>query len=95
MSTESFKGVLLSEIYGGRGAFDLEHLPPVANKRDHIVLYKLPLPVNSGRAPDAFKGENKWDANHVRMPCAPQNDYKTESAVSYWMNRKYKQTNSI
>lgn len=83
MSTDTFKGIPLSEIYGGRDPFSLDHLPPVVNKREHTVLYKLPVDVNAGRPPDAFNGENKWDQNHVRLPCAPQNEYKTECAVCH------------
>lgn len=83
MSSETFKGIPLSEIYCGRDAFDLDHLPPVANKRDHIVLYKLPITVNSTRPPEPFKGENKWDQHHVRMPYASQSEHKGESQVRY------------
>lgn len=81
MSSENFKGVPLSEIYYGRDAFDLDHLPPVANKWDHIVLYKLPITVISTRPPDPYKGESKWDPNHVRMPYASQSEHKSESEV--------------
>lgn len=86
MSSEAFKGVPLSEIYGGRGAYDLDHLPPVANKRDHTVLYKVPITENPNRVPAPFRGEIKWDPFHVRMPHAPQNEQKSESAVRHcWL----------
>lgn len=81
MSSETFKGIPLSEIYSGRDAFDLDHLPPVANSCDHIVLYKLPITVNSMRPPEPYKGESKWDSNHVRMPYGPQYESKSESVV--------------
>lgn len=81
MSTESFKGVEMSAIYGGRDAFDLEHLPPVENKRDHFVLYKLPIAVSLTRPPEPFRGESKWDPNHVRMPYNPQSVMQNENTV--------------
>lgn len=86
---ETFKGVPMEEIYHGRDPFDLDHLPPVANERNHIVLYKLPITDNSTRPPEPYKGEIKWDSNHVRMPHAPQNEYITESAVIQKKKRKH------
>lgn len=83
MSSERFKGIPLSEIYCGRNAFDLDHLPPVAHKRDHIVLYKLPITVNSTRPPEPYKSESKWDPNHVRMPYALQSEHKSECTVRH------------
>lgn len=88
MSNETFKGIPLSEIYGGRDAFDLQHLPPVANKRDHVVLFKLPITVNSSQPPEPYKGEKKWDQYHVRLPCAPQSEYQMESTVIHRKNQR-------
>lgn len=81
MSTDSFKGIPLDEIFRGRELWSFEHLPPIANKRDHIVLFQLPLAENPTHPPDPHNGENRWDANHVRLPCATQNEYKTECLV--------------
>lgn len=83
MSSENFKGVPLSKIYGGRDAFDLDHLPPVTNKRDHIVLYKLPITVDWSSPPEPYRSESKWDQNHVRMPFALQSEHKSESTVRH------------
>lgn len=82
MSSERFKGVPLDEIYGGRSAFDLDHLPEITNKRDHTVLFKVPITVSWSKTPEPYRGENKWDQQHVRMPHAPQSEYKSENTVS-------------
>lgn len=81
MSSETFKGVPLSEIYGGRSAFDLDHLPPIENKRGHTVLYKVPITVDWSKTPEPYRGESKWDQHHVRMPYAPQSEHKSENTV--------------
>lgn len=82
MCTNASKGVPLNEIYRGFGKWDLDHLPPIVNKRDHIVLFQLPIDKDSKEPPKPHISETKWDANHVRLPCASQNEYKTESSVS-------------
>lgn len=81
MSTDSFKGVPFDDIYRGNDAWHLNHLPPIVNKRDHIVLYQLPIEPNSTQPPKPYPGEHKWDSHHVRLPCALQNEYRTESSV--------------
>lgn len=81
MNTDASKGAPMSAIYRDCDPFDLDHLPPVANKRDHIVLYKLPITGCPTRPPKPFKGENKWDQHHVRMPYDPQSKFKSENTV--------------
>lgn len=82
MCTDGSKGVPLNEVYRGFGHWDLEHLPPIVNKRDHIVLFQLPVNKDSKEPPKPHISDTKWDSNHVRLPCATQNEYKTESTVS-------------
>lgn len=81
MSTDCFKGVPLEKIYRGPDQWHLNHLPPIQNKRDHIVLFELPIAQNSKTPPKPLRSEVKWDSYHVKLPCSPQNEYKTESAV--------------
>lgn len=81
MSTDSFKGVSMEQVYRGYDKWHLDHLPPIANKRDHIVLFQLPIAEGSTKPPEPHRGENKWDSNHVRMPYSHQCEYKTECEV--------------
>ncbi|XP_055304353.1 poly(ADP-ribose) glycohydrolase-like [Sitodiplosis mosellana] len=80
MSTDSFKGVPLAKIYRGPNEWHLNHLPPIENKRHHVVLYQLPIAKDSTTPPKPHIGEAKWDANHVKLACSPHNEYKTESS---------------
>lgn len=82
MSADNFKGVPFEQIYRGFDRWQLDHLPPIANKRDHTVLFQLPLSSDNSEPPAPHIGEKKWDSNHVRLPCAAQNEYKTESSVN-------------
>lgn len=84
MNTDNFKGVPLEQIYRGFDRWHLDHLPPIVNKRDHSVLFQLPISNdNTAPPPKPHIGEKKWDSNHVRLPCASQNEYKTESSVGW------------
>lgn len=84
MNTDNFKGVPLDQIYRGFDRWHLDHLPPIANKRDHTVLFQLPISNDDSAPPRPHIGEKKWDSNHVRLPCAAQNEYKTESSVGWF-----------
>lgn len=67
-------GTTMGEIYGD-GKWSLSNLEPVLHERKHIVLYYLELktkPENE-KLLNPRKGEQKWDLNHVRLPCAEQN----------------------
>lgn len=75
-------GSPFEDIYRGFGKCDLDHLPPIVNKRDHAVLFQLPIGDDLNQPPQPYKGEKLWDGNHVRLPCAKQNEYTKESNVS-------------
>lgn len=83
MTTDHFKGTPLTEIHRGQRALDFDHLPPVENRRDHAVLYQLPIQPNINEPPEAHKGESKWDREHVCLPCDPRSVYKTDAEVTY------------
>ncbi|XP_031627780.1 poly(ADP-ribose) glycohydrolase isoform X2 [Contarinia nasturtii] len=82
MSSVSYKGVPFKTVYRNFNEWDLDHLPEIVHRRDHSVLFKLPITTRSVQPPKPFieSGGPKWDSNHVKLPCAPQNEYKTESA---------------
>lgn len=84
MTTEhDYKGNSMQEIYRHINQWELPHLPPIVNKRDHAVLFKLPLDSNSTAPPEPHRSALKWDSNHVRLPCAPQNEYSVFNEVSH------------
>lgn len=72
----------MDEIYRGLSAWELNHLPPIVNRRDHAVLFELPVNLNSTEPPKPHRGQPKWDSLHVRLPCAPQNEYIVADEVS-------------
>lgn len=65
----------MGEIYRGLNEWELSHLPPIINRRNHIVLFELPIDLNSMQPPTPHAGQMKWDSLHVRLPCSPQNEY--------------------
>lgn len=65
----------MEQIYGGIGPFELNHLPAIVNRRDHAVMFELPINVESTVPPRPHVGPPKWDSVHVRLPCAVQNEY--------------------
>lgn len=70
-----WRGTPFEEIYRGLSEWELSHLPPIMNRRNHTVLFELPIDVNSTIPPKPHGGQMKWDSLHVRMPCSPQNEY--------------------
>lgn len=76
------KGNSMEEIYRGLNEYELAQLPPIVNKRDHIVLFQLPIDTNSTEPPQPHIGILKWDSNHVRLPYATQNEYLIADGVS-------------
>lgn len=67
-------GNSMEEIYRGLSPWELDHLPPIVNKHDHCVLIELPIDENSSEPPKPHRSELKWDSDHVRLPCAIQNE---------------------
>lgn len=88
MSSNNFKGVDFEKVYRNSEKWELDHLPPIVNKRDHIVLFQLPIEKNATQPPVPHRGEIKWDANHVKLPYAKQNEYKTDSSVKENLKKK-------
>lgn len=95
-----WKGSPMHDIYRGTSQFELPQLPPIVNKRDHIVLFHLPFDSNASLPPKPHIGTPKWDQNHVRLPSAPQNEYFIVDEVNkQWENlfplQCFNQTKSI
>lgn len=40
------------------------------------MIFHLPLPTDSNDLPVPQRGSDKWDGNHVRLPCSNENRYK-------------------
>lgn len=70
-----WRGTPMEQIYRGFSEWELSHLPPIVNRRNHTVLFELPVDVNAMEPPKPHDGQMKWDSLHVRLPCSPQNEY--------------------
>lgn len=57
-SKPACSGLKSEEIYGERDKYGLDHLPPIANVQDHVVLFKVSTTTKSIR-PEPYEGENK------------------------------------
>lgn len=71
----------MEDIYRGLSEWELSHLPPIVNRRNHIVLFELPIDLNATEPPKPHDGQMKWDSLHVRLPCSPQNEYIVSDEV--------------
>lgn len=76
-STNNWRGVPLSEIYGSQSPWGAPEFPLVSPGHKHAVLYHIP---SSGvfmgdRPPKPQIGKNRWDSEHVKMPCSSHNLY--------------------
>lgn len=69
------------EIYRFSDRWHLDHFPPITNKRNHTVLFQLPLPNDSSHPPEPRIGAHKWDLSHVRLPCSTENELQIKSLV--------------
>lgn len=71
------------EIYRSLNRWHLDHFPPISDKRNHTILFQYPILNDQSQPPEPRTGEKKWDTNHVRLPCATQNELKVEKSVRY------------
>nr|XP_054773883.1 poly(ADP-ribose) glycohydrolase-like [Lytechinus pictus] len=74
--TSFWKGSPISELNRAPACSDV--LPEMRPSQDHTILFRTP--VKSGVVPTAFPSDyqDKWDGDHVRMPCSPENLYPVE-----------------
>lgn len=75
---------LEEEVYGTSPKWDLDHLPPITNDDDHIVLYEFPINTSITQPPKPFfgNGEPKWDTDHVKLPCSTHNEFEIRRTVN-------------
>ncbi|XP_019553404.3 poly(ADP-ribose) glycohydrolase-like [Aedes albopictus] len=74
----AWRGVPMDTIYRGLDRYELRHFAEVRPAEDHLVLYNLPIDVNGTEPPKPRRAYNKWDANHVRLPCSHRSQYPVE-----------------
>ncbi|XP_068141153.1 poly(ADP-ribose) glycohydrolase [Drosophila tropicalis] len=79
-SPQHWRGQPIEAIHRGLQLFELEHLGPVQPSGLHRVLYKHPICESVNEAPRPLKSAPKWDAQHVRLPCAEESKYPRENA---------------
>lgn len=78
--SNSWRGVPLSELYGSQSPWGAPEFPLVSPSYNHAVLYHVPSSgcVANDRPPKPQIGQDKWDSEHVRMPCSDQSLYPVE-----------------
>lgn len=69
------------EMYRGFDRWHLNHLPPIANERNHTILFEYPFSNDQSQPPKPSIAEQKWDSNHVQLPSASQNELKFNNSV--------------
>ncbi|XP_052739687.1 poly(ADP-ribose) glycohydrolase [Bicyclus anynana] len=72
--TEINKQEFANAMFGSQGPWQCPEFPVVEAGDDHTVLYEIP----SDGAQGSYRptvGEDKWDLDHVKMPCSDHNLY--------------------
>lgn len=76
----NWRGVPLSELYGSQSPWGAPEFPPVTPGHNHAVLYHVPASgLMDDRPPKPQIGHDKWDQEHVRMPCSSHSLYPVEN----------------
>ncbi|KAH8388071.1 hypothetical protein KR093_011569, partial [Drosophila rubida] len=65
----------MEAVQRGLQPYELDHVPPVVPGVNHKVLHRHPIREPSHKPPRPYRGAHKWDAKHVRLPCAPESKY--------------------
>lgn len=74
----AWRGVPMDIIYRGLDRYELRHFADVRPSEEHTVLYNLPVDPSRAEPPKPRRAYNKWDANHVRLPCSHRSQYPVE-----------------
>ncbi|XP_022814925.1 poly(ADP-ribose) glycohydrolase isoform X2 [Spodoptera litura] len=76
-SDNNWRGVPLSELYGSQSPWGAPEFRLVSPSHNHAVLYHVPSSgcVAADRPPKPQIGQDKWDSEHVRLPCSDQSLY--------------------
>ncbi|CAB3223993.1 unnamed protein product [Arctia plantaginis] len=82
-SNDHWRGVPLTELYGSQSPWGAPEFPLVAPSYNHAVLYHVPSSgcVAGDRPPKPQIGQDKWDSEHVRMPCSSHSLYPVEDSA--------------
>lgn len=69
----------IEAVQRGLQPFELDHLGPVVPSGQHKVLHRHPIREPANKPPRPYRATHKWDAKHVRLPCAPESKYPVEA----------------
>ncbi|XP_062138952.1 poly(ADP-ribose) glycohydrolase [Drosophila sulfurigaster albostrigata] len=69
----------IEAVQRGLQPYELDHVAPVSPSAGHKVLHRHPIRESPTKPPRPFRGTHKWDAKHVRLPCAPESKYPVET----------------
>ncbi|KAH8397875.1 hypothetical protein KR222_004719, partial [Zaprionus bogoriensis] len=69
----------IESVQRGLLPYELDHLGPVQFGGQHKVLYRLPIREPAQEPPRPHRAPHRWDAEHVRLPCAAESKYPVES----------------
>ncbi|XP_053697387.1 poly(ADP-ribose) glycohydrolase-like [Sabethes cyaneus] len=76
----TWRGVPMDIVYRGLDRFELRHFADVRPSEDHTVLYHLPVNPDAAEPPKPRRSYNKWDSDHVRLPCSHRSQYPVEQS---------------
>ncbi|XP_045485572.1 poly(ADP-ribose) glycohydrolase isoform X1 [Pieris rapae] len=71
----SWRGIPLTQIYGSDSPWGSPEFPLVQPGFNHTVLHHILHNGDMERPPKPHIGTDKWDQDHVRMPCSRQSLY--------------------
>lgn len=76
----TWSGVPISEILGSQSPWDAPEFPLVSPSYNHAVLYHVSSDgsIPTDKPPKPHVGQDKWDQDHVRMPCSSHSLYPVE-----------------
>ncbi|XP_026732531.1 poly(ADP-ribose) glycohydrolase isoform X2 [Trichoplusia ni] len=79
---DSWRGVPLSEMYGSQSPWGSPEFSLVSPSFNHAVLYHVPSDgcLADDKPPKPQIGHDKWDSEHVRMPCSSHSLYPVEDS---------------
>lgn len=75
-STTYWKGTPISDL--NRAPDCTEPLPEMRPAQDHTILFRPAFRSDGPPSPIPDDYSDKWDSDHVRMPCSPENLYPVE-----------------
>ncbi|CAK1549263.1 unnamed protein product [Leptosia nina] len=77
----TWRGVPLSQIYGSDSPWGSPEFPLVQPTFNHAVLYHISHNRDMEKPPKPQIGTDKWDQDHVRMPCSRHSLYPVSDSA--------------